>query len=261
MIQFKLTPAVKGLSIAMLAIFIIERTVDLFLGGNWIAQLGLVPQAFVLELKLWQIFTYSFMHKDVMHLVLNLMMLVFIGSEIESSWGWRRFLRYYFWCAASAGVFYLLLQLVISKDQALFQPLIGASGAIYGLLIAYGILFGERVLLFMMLFPMKARNFVWVLAGVEFLTGVFGAGGGLSSAAHLAGMFGGFGYLWAMTRYRQAQRLAGKPSGSKKSSKSLVSKAFGKAGPKLKLIQGGAPETEKPATHKPKGSGEPPTWH
>jgi membrane associated rhomboid family serine protease len=83
--------------------------------------------------------------------------------------------------------------------------MVGASGAIYGCLMAYGLLFGERVLLFMMLFPMKAKHFIWVLAGVEFLSTVFSGRGGLSSAAHIGGMLAGVGYLW-FTRNRAGSR-------------------------------------------------------
>ena len=192
----RLTRAVKILLIANFVAFIIQQTADQFMGGNLIGWLGLVPYAFVFEHRFWQIFTYAFLHGDVMHLFLNLLMLAFIGGELESFWGTARFVRYYFLCSLSAGVFYLLLQTLMLKGDGLHTPMVGASGAIYGLLMAYGLIFGERVLLFMMLFPMKAKYFVWVLAGLEFFTTVFSPRGGLASAAHLGGMVAGFGFLW-----------------------------------------------------------------
>jgi len=133
-------------------------------------------------------------------------MLAFIASDLEFQWGRKRFLQYYFFCAASAGILYLLLQVWIWRGGGIEQPMVGASGAIYGCLMAYGILFGERVLLFMMLFPMKAKHFIWVLAGVEFLSTVFSGRGGLSSAAHIGGMLAGLGYLWVQARMLAAAR-------------------------------------------------------
>jgi membrane associated rhomboid family serine protease len=86
------------------------------------------------------------------------------------------------------------------------MPLIGASGGIYGLLMAYGLLFSERVLLFMMLFPLKAKQFVWVLAGIEFMSSIFSAHNAWGSVAHLGGMAAGFGLLWGRAAWRVFQR-------------------------------------------------------
>jgi membrane associated rhomboid family serine protease len=191
----RLTPAVKALLIACFAFFVIQHSADQFFGMNLLSWFALTPASFILEHHIWQIFTYAFLHGDVMHLFLNLMMLLFIGGELEGTWGTARFLRYYFFCSTSAGLFYLLLQ-VLAHSGAMYVPMVGASGAIYGLLMAYGLIFGERVLLFMMLFPMKAKYFVWILAGIELMTTVFSGNGGLASAAHLGGMAAGFVYLW-----------------------------------------------------------------
>ncbi|MCM2277848.1 MAG: rhomboid family intramembrane serine protease [Oligoflexia bacterium] len=162
-----------------------------------------------------------------MHLFLNLMMLVFIGGELEAVWGTARFLRFYFFCSLSAGVLYLLLQLLIWGESGLQTPMVGASGAIYGLLMAYGLLFGERVLLFMMLFPMKAKHFVWVLAAIEFMTTVYSGRGGLASAAHLGGMVAGFGALWGgaawkvFRKHREQAREASKREKKRKAAEHL----------------------------------------
>lgn len=192
----RITPAIKGLAIACFAGFLIQHTADQFFGANLLSWLGLIPSAVILDHRIWQLITYAFLHGDVMHLFLNLLMLVFIGGELEALWGTSRFLRFYFFCSICAGVTYLFIQALIWKESGLQVPMVGASGAIYGLLMAYGLIFGERVLLFMMLFPMKAKHFVWILGGLEFFTSVFSGRGGLASAAHLAGMVAGFGYLW-----------------------------------------------------------------
>jgi membrane associated rhomboid family serine protease len=176
--------------------FLVQQSADQFFGGDLLGWLGLIPSSVVIGHRFWQLVTYSFLHGDVMHLFLNLMMLAFIGGELEALWGTVRFLKFYFFCAVSAALFYLVLQLFISRGAGLNTPMVGASGAIYGLLAAYGVVFGERVLLFMMLFPMKAKHFIWVLAGIEFMSTVFSGRGGLASIAHVGGMAAGLSYLW-----------------------------------------------------------------
>lgn len=202
----RITPAVKALMIACFAAFVVQQSVDQFFGGNLLGWLALVPSGFVFHFRFWQIFTYAFLHGDVMHLFLNLLMLAFIGGELEGVWGTMKFLRFYFFCAVSAGVLYLLLQLFAWGGAGMNVPMVGASGAIYGLLMAYGILFSERVLLFMMLFPMKAKHFVWVLGAVEFMSTLYSGRGGLSSAAHLGGMLAGLVYLWGGAAWVLARR-------------------------------------------------------
>ncbi len=238
MVPFRLTPAVKYLLIAIFAGFLIQQTADQFFGANLLGVLGLIPAALVNQAWVWQLVTYAFLHGDPTHLFLNMMMLLFLGSEIEALWGARRFLTYYFFCSISAGLVYLLLQVWIT--QGLHTPMVGASGAIYGLLTAYGIFFGERTLLFMLLFPMKAKHFVWILAGLEFFTSLYSRQGGLSSVAHLAGMASGFLFLYVSTKWRQRQ-----------TQKSRTSKSSGKS--HLRLVVDPAEEAEK----KPK----PKTWH
>jgi membrane associated rhomboid family serine protease len=120
-----------------------------------------------------------------MQLFFNLMMVAFIGSELELAWGRRRFLFYY-----SLRGFFRVFVFSHARNLARAESLlsyIGASGAIYGLLVAYGLIFGERVLLFMMLFPLKAKYFVWILALIELMSTVFSTGGSLASIAHIGG--------------------------------------------------------------------------
>ncbi len=214
--QLRLSPTVKILAIACVVVFLVQQSIDQFFGGHLLMYFGLVPRGFMFEGRVWQIFTYSFLHADPLHLILNMMMLVFVASDLEFQWGRKRFLQYYFFCAVSAGMLYLLLQLWIWGGSGIEQPMVGASGAIYGCLMAYGILFGERQLLFMMLFPMKAKHFIWVLAGVEFLSTVFSGRGGLSSAAHIGGMLAGLGYLWVQARMLAAKRNEASGSSKKK---------------------------------------------
>lgn len=258
MMQLRLTPAVKAICIASLALFLWDHVVDPLLGMELTRWLGLVPMAVLSELFVWQVFTYSFLHADALHLFLNLMMLVFIGGEIEATWGTRRFLKYYSTCVGVGGLLYLVLQVFVKSEAGIYTPMVGASAGIYGLLMAYGILFGERVLLFMMLFPMKAKLFVWVLAGLEFFSGISGRGSWLSNAAHLGGMLTGLVYLWGATRWSiyRKQRAA---LGDLRDRLGLKnSKKFKKIN-HLKLVVDNPKDDSKPKSGS--GSGEPPTWH
>jgi membrane associated rhomboid family serine protease len=186
MMPIRLTPAVKVILIICVAMFFLQ-----LVAPGVVSVFALFPSEFA-HGHFWQILTYAFLHTDPLQLVLNLMMVVFIGSELEGTWGTKRFVQFYLFCAVLAGACYFLLSAILGSAG----PMMGASGAIYGLLAAYGILFKERVMLFMMLFPMKAKHFIWVLAGVEFLSSISYGRSGLASVAHLGGMAAGYGYLY-----------------------------------------------------------------
>ncbi len=197
--QLRISESIKKLLITYVVIFVVQHLVDQFMGGNIRGWFALVPLS-TLHGMIWQVFTYSFLHVDVMHLVLNLMVLAFVGSDIEAIWGRKRFFIYYAFCILVAGIIYMLMQLVMWNPQYLSLPMMGASGGIYGLLLAYGILFPDREMLFMMIFPMKSKQFVMLLAGVEFLQALFSGQSGLSAIAHLSGMGAGFLFLWLQAK-------------------------------------------------------------
>lgn len=197
--QFRISQTLKRLLIMYVVIFVIQNIIDQFLGGNIQGWFALTP-ARTLQGMIWQVFTYSFLHVDVMHLVLNLLVLAFVGSDIESVWGKKRFFFFYGFCILFAGIFYLLMQLLIWNPAYLSLPMMGASGGIYGLLLAYGILFPDREMLFMMIFPMKSKQFVMLLAGIEFLQALFSGQNGLSAVAHLSGMGAGFIFMWLQAK-------------------------------------------------------------
>ncbi len=235
----RISETLKRLLIVYVVIFVVQQTLSQFAGFPFNAWFGLVPNA-ILSGKIWQVFTYSFLHADVMHLILNLLVLAFVGSDVEAVWGRRKLLLYYFYCATSAGLFYLLVQFLISNPLYLSIPMVGASGGIYGLLLAYGILFPERQMFFMMLFPMKASQFIWVLAGIEFLQAAFSSNqGGLGAIAHLSGMGAGFLFLWLQAR---GFRLPKGPSPKKK-----------KPASHLRLVKDNPPEDDD--------RNGPKTWH
>jgi membrane associated rhomboid family serine protease len=139
---------------------------------------------------IWQPVTYMFLHFDLLHILFNMFMLWMFGSSIEGEWGSREFLKYYFFTGIAAG----LLSLLVSINANVVT--IGASGAIFGILVAFGMLFPDRIVLLFLFFPMRARNCVILLAAIElYMTLASGPhGGGVARFAHIGGML--FGYLY-----------------------------------------------------------------
>ncbi|HUI55672.1 MAG TPA: rhomboid family intramembrane serine protease [Bryobacteraceae bacterium] len=140
---------------------------------------------------LWQFVTYMFLHGGVWHLLVNMLTLWMFGVQLEHDWGTRRFLKYYFICGVGAGVCVVLINALIG-DWGI--PTLGASGAIMGLLLAFGVLYPDMTVLMGFLFPIKAKYMVMIYAAVE-LYFSFGPNTGISSVAHLGGMAVGYLYL------------------------------------------------------------------
>jgi len=163
------------------------------------ASPALAPDA-VGAFQPWQLVTYSFLHGSFMHLFLNMLALFMFGSELERLFGRRRYLAYYFAAVLAAA----LTQIVVSTATGSYYPTVGASGGVFGLLLAYGIYFPRRtiVLLFPPI-PMPAWLFVIVYAVVELYLGVTGTQAGVAHFAHLGGMVGGF----LMLRYWRRRSL------------------------------------------------------
>lgn len=218
------TPTVRWLLIITIGAYLVQLMGDTFLGTHLLETFALVPALVFDRLYVWQFVTYMFMHADMFHILFNMLILWMIGSELEGQWGTKFFLKYYFICGISAGLFYLLIQAFFHGQAVNSIPMMGSSGAIYGLLVAYGIIYSERTMLFMMIFPMKAKHFVMVLAGIEFISTVFYSRSGVANAAHLGGMIVGFGYLFlnAWFRIRAKRKKTGKRTKLKRSHLRLV---------------------------------------
>lgn len=241
MIPVRITPAVKVFMIACAAVFLLNLLGEQW-GGHLAGFLALIPSECINHLHLWQLVTYSFVHTEPMQLVLSLLMLAFIGSELEGIWGSRRFVQFYLFCTALAGGFYLLL-VAFFGGGALGAPMLGSNAPVYGLLVAYGILYKERMMLFMMFFPMKAKHFIWILAAVEFLNSVSYGRNGLSSLAHLGGMGAGFIYLYGRATWSVLKtRRDGFFSIARSVKKSRGSNH-------LKLVKGDKPDSERKTWH------------
>ena len=139
---------------------------------------------------IWQPFTYMFIHGDFFHIFMNMFVLWMFGSEMESIWGRREFLRYYFITGIGAG----LIWLAFNTGNA-YAVLIGASGAIYGILLAYGLMFPNRKVLIYFLFPVKVKYFVIFLGAMAFVSSMGASGSNISHLTHLSGMLIGYVYL------------------------------------------------------------------
>lgn len=212
-IMVPLTKAVKILLILNLGIwFLLQVIMEGYMGVPFLRYFGLFPGQVIESGAVWQLFTYMFLHSmSVSHIVFNLLMLWFIGSELEAKWGTRFFVTYYLLSGAGAGVLYCLgifiYAMVTGVHYAFNVPVIGASGGIFGLLLAYGIIFGERIINFMMIFPMKAKVFVLILGAIEVLSLVSAgvAGGDVANLAHLGGIASGFMIIQGWNGYLQYQ--------------------------------------------------------
>jgi membrane associated rhomboid family serine protease len=177
---------------------------------------SLIPKMVIESFFLWQFVTYMFLHAmNPMHILFNMLSLWFFGSELEVRWGSKLFLTYYLVCGAGAGLFYVfgisVYGLIKGAEPAAYMdPVIGASGAVFGVLLAYGVLFGERFIYFFGAFPIKAKYFVLIL-GVFELVNLLSTGfsGAVANLAHLGGIVTGAIFLLGWTRFQQSRFKGG----------------------------------------------------
>lgn len=179
-----ITPAVKALLIANVAVFILQTV----MGDSLMIIFGLVPYLLWRELYFWQILTYQFLHGGLFHILFNMLALWMFGCDLERRWGSRFFFKYYTICVAGGG----LLNALLLPNQT--GPSIGASAGIYGVLLAQGILYPDRIIYFYFLFPIKMKHFVMIIGAISLYSSIVATGTGIAHLAHLGGM--AFGYLY-----------------------------------------------------------------
>jgi membrane associated rhomboid family serine protease len=192
-----LPPVTKALMLACTAVFCVQLFVPFIdvLLALWPLSSG--------RFYPWQVVSYAFLHGDVMHLFFNMLGLWMFGSELERLWGPRRYIQMLVASVIAAALVQLLFTMVTGSHA----PTVGASGALYGLLLSFGMLFPNRVI--MPLFPpipMKARTFVAVFGGLELLLGLSGPSG-VAHFAHLGGMLG----AWLLLSYWRGRSPFGGP--------------------------------------------------
>jgi membrane associated rhomboid family serine protease len=186
---------VKWLLISNVAIFVIGFFAGLLRLDRPLAYLALIPVDVVKYFSIWQLVTYAFLHGGFGHIIWNMLALWMFGADIERIWGTRRFVQFYFFCAVGAGLCVVFLNYVLPWGNPRI-PTIGSSGAIFGILMVYAILFSDREILWGFLIPIKVKYFVMIIGAVAFLSS-FGVNTGVSNFAHLGGLL--FGYLYMKT--------------------------------------------------------------
>ena len=194
-------PPMPPVTQALLLINVAAFCIDYFLGPWFTRALALWPLGS--GFLPWQVVSYSFLLGDIFHLFFNMLGLWMFGSDLERLWGPKRYLQFYFASVLTAAITQLLFAALTNASY----PTVGASGGLFGLLLAFGMMFPNRII--MPLFPpipMKAKIFVAIFGGLELFLGVTGTQQGVAHFAHLGGMLGGF----LMIRYWQGRSPFGK---------------------------------------------------
>jgi membrane associated rhomboid family serine protease len=159
--------------------------------------LGLTPAAVLGEGWIWQPATYMFLHRELFHLLFNMLALWMFGTELERLWGQARFVTFYAVCGVGAALTTIVASLLpfAFAGPIFYSMTIGASGAIYGLLLAWAMLFPNRPILMFLLFPVPAKVFVVVMGAISLWLSVTASGGGVAHVTHLGGLVAGYLYL------------------------------------------------------------------
>lgn len=210
-----LTDTVKKLMIINGVIFILQKIINIFSPGVIEHIFGLNHIGLFYEFKIWQLFTYMFLHGGFFHIFFNLFGLWMFGGELEQKWGKKTFLQYYIFTGIGAGIFIALMNYIVFSKYGYSPITIGASGAIYGILLAYGMTWPNREVLFLLIFPIKIKYLVIGFGIMEFigtLSSAMGAGGAISHIGHIGGIISGF--LFITYRKRKYEISSQRPRSS-----------------------------------------------
>ncbi|MBS0326973.1 MAG: rhomboid family intramembrane serine protease [Proteobacteria bacterium] len=195
-------PVTTALIVANVAIFLLQSVLPGLIIPFALWPLAAAQAGQGVGFLPWQLVTYAFLHGSLLHLGFNMFALYMFGSPVEQVFGTRRYVLYYFVCVLSAAA----TQLVFAAVTGGIYPTIGASGGIFGLLLAYAKFFPHnRIMLLFPPIPMSARVFVFGYAALELFLGVTGTEEGVAHFAHLGGMIGGYLLLraWGTGRPRR----------------------------------------------------------
>ena len=182
---------VKWLLISNTVVFVLSYLAHETGFGEIFGPFALVPRLVVYHFAIWELVTYLFLHGGVWHLLFNMLTLWMFGVTLERDWGTRKFLKYYFLCGIGAGLCDVTVNALLGNW---YSSTIGASGAIYGVLLAFGVMYPESTILFLFLFPIQAKYFVMIYGAIA-LVGSLNVNSGVSNVAHLGGMIFGLIYL------------------------------------------------------------------
>jgi membrane associated rhomboid family serine protease len=198
-----ITPGVKLVVLVCAGVFLVQTLVSLLADPVYayhhVTQVfGLIPRAVFPGLRIWQPLTYVFLHGDLWHILINMLMLWMFGRELELVWGKQRFLNYFVICGVGAGLIEVIVKLIPQfwGHTPSDIPTIGASGAIFGILMANAILFPDRrIWLIPLPITIPMRPYVAVMGAIEFFMTLGTGGDGVGHLCHLGGMLVGYVYL------------------------------------------------------------------
>ena len=187
----------NGVKILLIINIIVFILIEISGQRNILFQLfGLVPRSVIHEYKIWQTCTYLFIHGGLLHIIFNMLVLWIVGKDLELEWGKNNFLTFYFICGVGAG-----LVTVIINTQS-FIPVVGASGAIYGVLVAYGFTYPNRIVYLYGLFPLQVKYLVLGLGLIAFFASLSTSTSNISHITHLSGMLIGITYIFLKYKWK-----------------------------------------------------------
>ncbi|MDQ2069426.1 rhomboid family intramembrane serine protease [Natronospira bacteriovora] len=185
-------PVVTGVMASCVIVFMMQLS-----NFNWMVEHFALWGANTPYFQPWQLLSSAFLHGGYLHLFVNMLALWMFGVQIENVWGWRRFFVFYFFCVIGASVVQLLVASAAAADGNIY-PTVGASGGVFGILLAFGLMFpNQRIVLLIPPIPMKAKWFVVLFGAFSLFAGLTGAMGSIAHFAHLGGMvFGLILMVW-----------------------------------------------------------------
>jgi len=208
-----LTPVVKNLMIINGGVFLIQQLLELFFPGFVQTFFALSYSGLVQHGYFWQLFTYMFLHGGWLHIIFNLIALWMFGGELENLWGSKYFLKFYLVSGVGAGVFIAIMNTYVNSKYGLSTPTIGASGAIYAILLGYGFTWPNREVLLYFILPIKVKFLVLGFGLFEFfgtLSSLVGNPGRISHVGHLGGLLVGF-LILRFNLFKKQNSVSSKP--------------------------------------------------
>jgi membrane associated rhomboid family serine protease len=190
-----MTPAVRAIIYTNIGVFLVTLLAPRLI----IDAFGLSPARVILGVRVWELATYLFVHSPthLSHILFNMLAVWMFGVDLERRWGTQGFVKYYAITGIGAGLSMIVVSLLPfdATRSTFYAVTIGASGAVYGLLMAWALLYPHREILFMFIFPIQARVFVLIIGAIAFFSALGAAGGPVANVAHLGGLVVGYLYL------------------------------------------------------------------
>jgi membrane associated rhomboid family serine protease len=181
-------------------LFLINSVIGMSAGSSLVQLLGLSASGMTTG-HLYQLFTYPLVSSGLFDVLINCLLLWFIGSELEQIWGRKRYSWFLGTAAVGGGIIYLIVVLIFFNQSPIFAfPLSGLAGIVSALCVAYAILFPDRLFTFMLLFPMKAKYFCMLMIGLTLYSGIFNSAGGAQAWGHLGTIAAGVMYMWIVSK-------------------------------------------------------------